>query len=146
MPRPYHYLHIAAAPEGERWRVANADDDVYSRHATEAEALETVERLNAHVPITNGFKTDRKRQFVADVLTEYERAVAKFPGDNVTGLALMEEVGELATAMFEEPFEAVRKEAVQVAVMAMRVALEGDHTVDDWRAEKGLDALPSAKS
>ncbi|WP_336801445.1 hypothetical protein [Kaistia sp. MMO-174] len=77
----------------------------------------------------------------ADILAELVRARAKFPGKNVTLAALMEEVGELATATFEEGRERVRKEAVQVAVMAMRMVLDGDHTFDAWRAEKGLDAL-----
>lgn len=76
-----------------------------------------------------------------EIRAELDRARAKFPGDNVTMLALMEEVGELAKATFEEPRENVRKEAVQVAVMAMRVVLDGDATVRDWRHSKGLDPL-----
>ena len=76
-----------------------------------------------------------------EILAELARARRKFPGDNVTMLALMEEVGELAKATFEEPRANVRKEAVQVAVMAIRVILDGDHTLDAWRAAKGLDPL-----
>lgn len=34
-----------------------------------------------------------------------------------------------------------RKDVVRVAVMAMRVVLDGDHTLDQWRRDKGLDAL-----
>lgn len=78
-----------------------------------------------------------------EIGAELARARAKFPGKNVTFAALVEEVGELATATFEESRERVRKEAVQVAVMAMRMVLDGDHTFDDWRAAKGLDALTS---
>jgi len=77
----------------------------------------------------------------AEILAELTRARTKFPGKNVTFAALVEEVGELATATFEEGRDRVRKEAVQVAVMAMRMVLDGDHTFDDWRASKGLDAL-----
>lgn len=76
-----------------------------------------------------------------EILAELFRARAKFPGDNVTMLALMEEVGELAKASFEESRERVRKEAVQVATMAMRVVLDGDSTLDRWRDAKGLDSL-----
>jgi hypothetical protein len=76
-----------------------------------------------------------------EIKAELARARAKFPSNGVTMLALMEEVGELAKATFEEPRENVRAEAVQVAVMAMRVALDGDSTLNDWRAQKGLDAL-----
>lgn len=80
----------------------------------------------------------------AEILAELTRARAKFPGKNVTFAALVEEVGELATATFEEGRDRVRKEAVQVAVMAMRMVLDGDHTFDDWRASKGLDCLVPA--
>lgn len=82
-----------------------------------------------------------ERQLADDILAELVRARTKFPGKNVTFAALVEEVGELATATFEESRDRVRKEAVQVAVMAMRMVLDGDHTFDDWRASKGLDAL-----
>lgn len=78
---------------------------------------------------------------LADIVRELFHARTKFPGLNVTLAALMEEVGELAKATFEEPRANVRKEAVQVAVMAMRMVLDGDHTFDAWRARKGLDAL-----
>lgn len=76
-----------------------------------------------------------------EILHELIRARTKFPGKNVTFAALVEEVGELATATFEEPRANVRKEAVQVAVMAMRMVLDGDHTFDQWRASKSLDPL-----
>lgn len=78
-----------------------------------------------------------------EILNELIRARTKFPGENVTFAALVEEVGELATATFEESRANVRKEAVQVAVMAMRMVLDGDHTFDTWRASKGLDPLTS---
>ena len=76
-----------------------------------------------------------------EILAELVRARQKFPGKNVTFAALVEEVGELATATFEESRSAVRKESVQVAVMAMRMVLDGDHCFDQWRSDKGLDPL-----
>ncbi|MEX3008590.1 hypothetical protein [Hoeflea sp. TYP-13] len=76
-----------------------------------------------------------------EIKHELARARTKFPGDNVTMLALMEEVGELAKATFEETRANVRKEAVQVAVMAIRVVLDGDSTITEWRKQKGLDPL-----
>lgn len=82
-----------------------------------------------------------ERQLADEILAELSRARAKFPGKNVTFAALVEEVGELATATFEEGRDRVRKEAVQVAVMAMRMVLDGDHTFDVWRRDKGLDPL-----
>lgn len=76
-----------------------------------------------------------------EIRQELVRARTKFPGDNVTFAALVEEVGELATATFEESRDRVRKEAVQTAVMSMRMVLDGDHTFEAWRAAKGLDPL-----
>ena len=83
----------------------------------------------------------REELLAGEILAELTRARAKFPGKNVTFAALVEEVGELATATFEESADRVRKEAVQVAVMAMRMILDGDHCFEPWRAEKGLDPL-----
>lgn len=65
-----------------------------------------------------------------DIQKELKRAREKFPGKNVT-----------FAAMIEENKDRVREEAVQVTVMAMRVVLDGDHTFDNWRQEKGLDEL-----
>jgi NTP pyrophosphatase (non-canonical NTP hydrolase) len=79
-----------------------------------------------------------------DIEAELQRARNKFPGKNVTFAALVEEVGELAKATFEEPRANVRKEAIQVAVMACRMILDGDHTFNDWRASKNLDPLTDA--
>lgn len=81
---------------------------------------------------------------LGDICAELIRARRKFPGKNVTLAALVEEVGELAKATFEESADRVRKEAVQVAVMAMRMILDGDHCYEPWRAEKGLDPLDPA--
>jgi hypothetical protein len=82
---------------------------------------------------------DAVNQFMADVATELKRARAKFPGDRIMTIALAEEFGELAKAMLEECGANVWKEAVQTAVMAARVAIDGDSSVDEWRATKGLD-------
>ena len=81
-------------------------------------------------------------RLLAEIEAELARARATFPGDGVTMLALVEEVGELAKAAFEEPKARVRREAVQVAVMAMRVVLDGDGTLREWRRDRDLDPLP----
>lgn len=78
---------------------------------------------------------------LAEIKAEVARAREKFPGENVTFAALVEEVGEIATATFEEPRAKVRAEAVQAACMCIRLVLDGDHTFDAWRAAKGLDPL-----
>lgn len=56
----------------------------------------------------------------------------------MTLAALVEEVGELATATFEESAERVEKEAAQVAVMAMRMVLYGDHCFNDGAPSRDL--------
>lgn len=76
-------------------------------------------------------------QFLADVRAEHVRACQKFPASDVVMNALTEEVGELAKALMDEPWDHVRAEAVQVASTAMRVALEGDPTIDPTRIKRG---------
>ena len=83
----------------------------------------------------------KEEKVMGEILAELTRAREKFPGKNVTFAALVEEVGEVATAIFEESRENVRKEAIQVAVMACRLILDGDETYEPWRKEKGLDTL-----
>lgn len=82
-----------------------------------------------------------ERLLINDILKELVRARIKFPGKNATFAALVEEVGEVATALMEEPASNVRKEALQVAVMAIRLILDGDQTMDSWRDYKNLDKL-----
>jgi hypothetical protein len=76
-----------------------------------------------------------------DMKAELKKARTKFPGDRVTYTALCEEVGELAKALLDESSQRVREEAIQVAVMAMRVVLDGDSSYDELRKERGLDPL-----
>lgn len=71
--------------------------------------------------------------FFAEVAQELARARSKFPNSWGSMTALTEEVGELAKAMLDESPERVHAEAVQVAVMACRVACEGDSTLTELR-------------
>lgn len=82
-------------------------------------------------------------QVFEGIFEELQRARAKFPGNGVTALSLVGEVGELMTALWREPTANVRAEATQVAVMAIRVILDGDATLEPWRESKGLDPLVS---
>lgn len=50
----------------------------------------------------------------------------------------------MCKAVLDESAECVRKEAVQTAVMAARVVIDGDGSVRAWRAEKGLDQIGPA--
>lgn len=81
--------------------------------------------------------------FLDEVRAELIRARAKFPGDRIMTLAMSEEAGELVKAVLDEPAANVRKEAVQTATMAARIVLDGDSSVNEWRAAKGLDPLTS---
>ena len=79
--------------------------------------------------------------FAQNVVREISSAREKFPSSNLVLAALTEEVGELAQAMLKERATRgtienrvwknnVWLEAVQVAAMAQRVAVEGDLSFD----------------
>ena len=72
------------------------------------------------------------------IQAELDVARSKFPSNEHCMTALTEEVGELAKALLDEPWPRVVQEAVQVAVMAIRVAEDGDQTFNALRARKGL--------
>lgn len=91
-------------------------------------------------------QADPVEDFLDQVRAELTRARALFPGDRIMTLAMAEEFGELVKAVLDEPAANVRKEAVQTAVMAARVVLDGDGSVDDWRASKGLDPLTGSET
>lgn len=86
-------------------------------------------------------QSDPVEDFLDQVRAELAHARSKFPGDRIMTLAMAEEFGELVKAVLDEPSSDVRKEAVQTAAMAARVVLDGDASVNDWRAAKGLDPL-----
>lgn len=75
-------------------------------------------------------------QFIRAVELELKRARHLFHGSDASNAALVEEVGELSKALMYEPWSNVFTEAVQVAVMAQRLATEGDPTMADFRNEK----------
>jgi len=79
---------------------------------------------------------DTTDQFLAEVRAEIARARSKFPNNDLTTIALTEEVGELAKALLDESADRVRSEAVQVAAMAARVAIDGDASVIAFRAAR----------
>jgi hypothetical protein len=64
---------------------------------------------------------------LAAISAEVLKARLKFPGREKLLAALMEEVGELAQAMLQrKPREAIEKECIQVACVAIRLLEEGD--------------------
>jgi hypothetical protein len=81
---------------------------------------------------------------VADIEAELASARGKWPANSHLLAALTEEVGELAKALLhinfepgKEKHEDVYNEAVQVAVMAIRIATEGDSTLPAYDPESG---------
>jgi len=78
---------------------------------------------------------DKLYHFVSMVSDEFSIAIEKFPAPNPNLAALTEEVGELAQAILHiregktNEWDRVFCEAVQVAAMAARCALEGDATI-----------------
>ena len=83
----------------------------------------------------NSNEDDRK--FLEQVLAEVESARARFPNPYGVMTALVEEVGETAKALMDEPWQRVRAEAIQVAAMALRIATEGDPSLRPLRIVRG---------
>lgn len=77
--------------------------------------------------------------FLEGVTSELVRARAKFPSSIHSHAALVEEVGEVSKALISESLDCVKTEAVQVAVMALRVAVEGDASFAVFRNMKHLN-------
>lgn len=76
-------------------------------------------------------------RFLDAVGDELQRARAKFPSSRLSVAALMEEVGELAQAMLKVAAgkwdkSRIMEEAIQVAAMACRVAVEGDSSFTEY--------------
>lgn len=90
-------------------------------------------------PHTDSSITELLR-FIHDVATEVFAARKKFPSSYGVMCALTEEVGEVAKAYMDYPLSEVRKEAVQVAAMAARLALEGDPSLQKIRDERHADS------
>lgn len=84
---------------------------------------------------------DSLRTLLNAVEHEVQRARGLFPNPNLLALAFSEEAGELTKAVLEEPLEAVRKEAIQAAAMALRLVLDGDPSTDAHRERQGLKKL-----
>lgn len=76
-------------------------------------------------------------QLWADLCNAIACGRAKFPGNRFMLAALTEEVGELARALLQRKGQdATRTEALDVAAVALRIALEGDATFDDITQEE----------
>lgn len=119
------------------------DDVAYITHngGTECDPYYTGRARDA---LATGYKDPSAAEFVLDVLAEVFRARAKFGGQSseLTGLALAEELSEVHLAVALGACQAIKRllhikegksgeddlytECVQVAAMALRLALESD--------------------
>lgn len=80
-----------------------------------------------------------KRASLASLAEKVARGRAKFPGRRFMLAALMEEAGELARALLQRKGQdEVRAEALDVAVVALRIYEEGDATFDDITEDEAL--------
>ena len=113
------------------------DDYPEMRHYYERAIREFVEKitLNGRLAKPKTYEEAKRANdddgFQTDVCDELVRARTKFPEPTFSMCALTEEVGELAKAMLKRcagkgSSKDVWDEAVQVAAMAQRVAVEGD--------------------
>lgn len=76
---------------------------------------------------------------IVGIVQEVKRARTKFPGNKMLLAALTEEVGELAKALLQKlPADEVRKEAIQVCAVAVRIIEEGDASFADLTDEEAL--------
>lgn len=109
-------------------------DDKMAQHAVERDRVQSTQELwNSVVQSTP------ERQFLMDVEAEVSRARIKFPISDANMVSLTEETGELAKAMLDEHPVDIYSEAVQVAAMALRCALEGDPTLNVYRVKSRSD-------
>ena len=89
------------------------------------------------------YRTPEVANFMFAAGIETRRAQELFPMPNPTLAALTEEVGELAKALLHiregksDDWSIVEGDAVQVAAMACRIALEGDPTLGEICTPEG---------
>jgi hypothetical protein len=119
--------------------VARMEDDL--EDLAQGDLIRDAILATAQVNVQPAVVDEGVEAFIGEVRAELLRARKKFPGDRIMTIALAEEFGELCKAVLDESAANVRKEAVQTAVMAARVVLDGDSSVTAWRAERGLDPL-----
>jgi len=76
---------------------------------------------------------------LGELASEIDRARRKFPGGKLLTLALDEELGELARELLQNGNTPhARKEAIQIACVAIRIATEGCAEVENIGPESRL--------
>ena len=68
---------------------------------------------------------------IEDLAAEVMRARTKFPRNRLLTVAALEELGELAAAQLQQrPKAEIRREAIQVMAMMVRIITETDETLE----------------
>lgn len=88
---------------------------------------------------TQDITSEDVRLILDEIDQELEIMLQNYPSPIANMAALTSRVGDLSSVMSKEPAHWVREEAIKVAVMAIRVALEGDPYCDLYRCSVGLD-------
>lgn len=117
-----------------------------TRPVTQEQDEELTRLFDEAIPMIAGaesyLQTPEARMLDA-IMHELAFARSKFPGNELTAVALAEEFGETMKALLDEPWANVVKEATQLATMSLRLAIEGDASVIAKRQRKGLDQRPA---
>ena len=96
---------------------------------TKVDALNLISKLEGKMALSS--------DLINEINTEWRKALRKFPENRNLTVALMEEVGELARAELHKQPEEIKKEAVQVIVVALRIYTEGDGSIEDRKSTEG---------
>ena len=87
--------------------------------------------------VSLGLRCPPDESTMVELADEIVRARAKFPGSRFLLAALTEEVGELARAILQRKTgDEIKREAIQVACVALRIYEEGDSAFDGLTDEE----------
>lgn len=111
---------------GPTWWCWGRKEYAPAGHAPNCDAAMAEAEAHANMPTAT-------EVFIDVVRAQLERAREKYPATDLLAVALLAEAGELANALLREGSDQVYLEAAQVAALAGRIAIDGDHTVDQWR-------------
>ncbi len=90
--------------------------------------------MSMHGLKNTGYHNSANESTLDAIAGEVMKAREKFPGTRFLLAALVEEVGELAEAIGTCDKKHIRKEAIQVCAVAIRIIEEGDATTYDPKA------------
>ena len=138
-------IFTSRGSEMDKLQRAMSDEQIYTWCLTHLgvtlPVTNVMDHMCLHITGARFFRNIRNsglilQEIFVSIGLELNRARAKFPSSECSMVALTEEVGELAKAMLDESQQRIYQEAVQVACMAIRVATEGDPSIENYRAKR----------